>query len=227
MLARHAIGKMLYTDFTPVSILFGEYIGIGVKMDSPIKSGRDLIERLKKDPAAHSIGIATGLGNIAHQGVAVALKSAGVDIRKTRNVVFQSGALAITALLGGHIDVVPVSIGSWESHVKTGAVRVIAVSSTERLPGLFSGIPTWREQGANAVVFNWRAIFGPRGMAAAPVAYWESTFQRLVDTPEWKAELARRSGVAKFMGAAPMKKYMEEDYIEVKAFLVELEMAKK
>ncbi len=227
VLAAHAMGRLLYTDLTPVAILFGEYIGIAVKTDSPIKSGRDLIERLKKDPAAHSIGIATSLGNINHQGVAGALKSAGVDIRKTRNVVFQSGALAITAMLGGHIDVVPVSVGSWEPHMKTDAVRVIAVSSAERLPGFYSDIPTWREQGANAVVFNWRAMFGPKGMAAAPVAYWESILQRLVDTPEWKAELAKRSGVAKFMGAAPMKKYMEEDYAEVKAFLVELDLAKK
>jgi hypothetical protein len=48
-----------------------------------------------------------------------------------------------------------------------------------------------------------------------------------VDTPEWAAEMVTRNGVAKFMGAAPMKKYMEEDYAEIKAFLVELELAKK
>ena len=148
LLAAHAIGRSgpHYTELTPVAILFGEYIGIAVKADSPIKSGRDLIERLKKDPTAASFGIATSIGNINHQGVAGALKTAGVDIRKTRNVIFDSGALAITAMLGGHIDVVPVSVGLWVSHVTTGAVRVIAVSSAERLPGIFSGTPTWRER---------------------------------------------------------------------------------
>lgn len=227
VLAAHAIGRLQYTDLTPVSILFGEYIGIAVKMDSPIKSGRDLIERLKKDPTAHSIGIATSLGNINHQGVAGALKSAGVDIRKTRNVVFQSGALAIVAMLGGHIDAVPVSVGSWVPHMKTNAVRVIAVSSAERLPGFFAGIPTWKEQGANAVVSNWRGVFGPKGMSAAQVAFWENTFQRLVETPEWKAEMVTLNGLSEFMGAARLKKYMEEDYAGIKAFLVELELAKQ
>ena len=229
MLAAHAIGRSgpHYTDLTPVAILFGEYIGIAVKADSPIKSGRDLIERLKKDPTAASFGIATSVGNINHQGVAGALKSAGVDIRKTRNVIFDSGALAITAMLGGHIDVVPVSVGLWDSHVKTGAVRVIAVSSAERLSGVFAGTPTWREQGANAEVFNWRAMWGPRGMTPAQVAYWENTFQRFVNTPEWAAEMVLRNGIAKFMGTASMKRYLEEDYGEVKAFLVELDLAKK
>jgi putative tricarboxylic transport membrane protein len=229
LLAAHAIGRggPHYTELTPLAILFGEYIGIAVKADSPIKSGRDLIERLKKDPTAVSFGIATSVGNINHQGVAGALKTAGVDIRKTRNVIFDSGALAITAMLGGHIDVVPVSVGLWVSHLTTGAVRVIAVSSAERLPGIFADTPTWREQGANAVVFNWRAMFGPKGITPGQVAYWESILQRFVDTPEWAAEMVTRNGIAKFMGAAPMKKYMELDYAEVRAFLVELDLAKR
>ena len=229
VLTTHAMGRSVapYTELTPIANLFGEYIGVAVKADSTIKSGRDLIERLKKDPAAVSFGIATSLGNTNHQGVAGALKAAGVDVRKTRNVVFQSGALAITAMLGGHIDVVPVSVGSWAPHMKTGAVRVIAVSSAERLPGFFAGIPTWREQGANAVVSNWRGVFGPRKMTPAQAAWWEATFQKLVESAEWKAEMANLNGLSEFMGAARMRKYMEEDYAEIKAFLVELELAKK
>lgn len=229
VLTTHAMGRSVapYTELTPIANLFGEYIGIAVKADSPIKSGRDLIERLKKDPAAASFGIATSLGNTNHQGVAGALKVSGVDIKKTRNVVFQSGALAIVALLGGHVDVVPVSVGSWIPHMKTGAVRVIAVSSAERLPGFFSQIPTWREQGADAVVSNWRGAFGAKNLGAAQVAFWEHTLQRLVDTPEWKAEMANLNGLSEFMGAARLKKYMEEDYAEIKAFLVALDLAKK
>jgi putative tricarboxylic transport membrane protein len=229
VLTTHAMGRTVapYTELTPIANLFGEYIGIAVKADSPIQSGRDLIERLKKDPTSVSFGIATSLGNTNHQGVAGALKVSGVDVRRMRNVVFQSGALAIVAMLGGHIDVVPVSVGSWVPHMKTGAVRVIAVSSAQRLPGFFSQIPTWREQGANSVVSNWRGVFGSRNLGAAQVAYWENTFARLTETPEWKAEMVTLNGLSEFMGAARLKKYMEEDYAEIKAFLVDLELAKK
>lgn len=229
VLTTHAMGRSVapYTELTPVANLFGEYIGIAVKADSPIKSGRDLIERLKKDPAAVSFGIATSLGNTNHQGVAGALKAVGIDVRKTRNVVFQSGALAITAMLGGHIDAVPVSVGSWVPHMQTGAARVIAVSSAQRLPGVFAGIPTWREQGADSVVSNWRAMFGPKSMTPAQTAFWEGQYQKLLDTSEWKAEMTRLNGMTEFMGAARFKKYMEEDYAEIKAFLVALELVKK
>jgi putative tricarboxylic transport membrane protein len=226
-LAGHALGRYDYNDLTPVAILYGEYIGIAVKAESPIKSGRDLIERLKKDPAAHSVGLAAGgMGSTNHQGLASALKSAGIDVRKTRNVTFNSGAQAITALLGGHVDTVPVSVGLWEPHLKTGAVRVIAVASPERLPDVFAGIPTWREQGANTVVFNWRAVSGAKGITAAQVAYWENIFQRLTETPEWKAEMNLRGSISQFANAAAMKKRMDDEYPEVKALLVDLELAK-
>ena len=227
LLVSHALGRYDNTQLTPIAILFGEWIGVAVKADSPIKSGRDLIERLKKDPNAHSLGIATSLGNTNHQGVAMALKTAGIDIRKVRTVTFNSGALAITAMLGGHIDVVPVSVGLWPDHVKTGAARVIAITSPTRMTGALADVPTWREQGADAVLSNWRAFVGPSGMGAAQVAYWENTFERLVETEDWKAELVRRHATPQFMRAAAMKKYMDDEYPAVQALLAALELTKK
>lgn len=78
-------------------------------------------------------------------------------------------------MLGGHVDVVPVSIGSWVSYAKAGQVRVIAVSSAKRLPGLFADVPTWREQGMDVVVSNWRTVVGPKNATRnpAPVTWGE------------------------------------------------------
>jgi putative tricarboxylic transport membrane protein len=226
LLTSHAMGRTDNRNVTPIAILFGEYIGIAVKADSPIRSGRDLIDRLRKDPTAHSFGIATALGNTNHQGVANALRLAGIDVKKTRNVTFPSGAQAITAMLGGHIDVVPVSIGLWADHLKTGAVRVLAVSAPERLTTLPT-VPTWREQGSNVVLSNWRAMVGPGGISPAQVEYWESVYERLNSTDEWKADLARRHALTSFVRSAGMKKQMEEEYPEVKALLVDMELTKK
>ena len=226
-LAAHVLGRTSLSDVTPVVIVYGEYIGIAVKADSPIKSGRELIERLKQDPAAHSVGLPTVVGTVNHQGLAHALRVAGVDVRKMRNVSFNSGAQAITALLGGHVDVVPASLGLWEPHIRTSAVRVIAVSSAERQAELYSSIPTWREQGANSVTFNWRAIFGPKGITPPQVAYWENIFQRLTEAPDWKSEMDKRSSITQFTRAAAMKKRMEEELPEIQALLVELELVKK
>ena len=135
-----------YTELTPLTHLMDEYIGLAVKADSPIKSGRDLLDRLRKDPTAHSLGIASALGNSNHQSVAVALKASGVDPRRTRNVVFNSGGVAMTALLGGHVDAVPVSLGVLVPELQAGRIRVVGLSAPKRVPGLFADVPTWRDR---------------------------------------------------------------------------------
>ena len=65
------IGTLNYTDFTPLAIMLNEYIGFVVKPDSPLKTGLDLIAKLKADPRSISFGISTSLGNINHIAAAV------------------------------------------------------------------------------------------------------------------------------------------------------------
>ena len=216
-----------HTDLTPITHTMDEYIGIAVKADSSIKSGRELLDRLQKDPGAHSVGIATSLGNANHQAVAVAFKAAGIDPRKVRNVIFSSGGLAMTALLGGHVDAVPVSLGVLVPELQAGRIRVVALSAPKRVPGLFAEVPTWREQGADAVVSVWRGAFGAKGLSPAQVAYWEGVFQRLLAAPEWQSYVESVYAISEFMGSAKTREYIERDYAAEKAFLTDLGLAKK
>ena len=142
ILTNHIAGRgPSYTEFTPVAFLFGEYISVTVKPESPLKTGRDIVERLKKDPAVLSFGIATSMGNPNHQGVASALKAAGVDIRKMRTVIFPSGGAATTAMLGGHVDVVPITAAFAASMARQGQVRVITVTAPSRLADVLADVP--------------------------------------------------------------------------------------
>jgi putative tricarboxylic transport membrane protein len=215
-----------YTEFTPVANLFSEWISVTVKPDSPLKTGKDLIERLKKDPAALSFGIATSLGNLNHQGAAAALKEAGIDVKKMRTVIFQSGGAATTAMLGGHIDIVPITAAFAASMVRNGQVRLIAVSSPTRLTGVLADVPTWRELGYDVVVSNWRTLIGPKGMTEAQIAYWEQALRRMVDSDEWKKELETNFWTSEFMGSAETRKYLERDNAQARAFLIDLGLAK-
>ena len=227
LLTNHIMGRgQSYTEFTPLARLFSEYTVIAVKADSPIKSGKDLIERLKKDPGAHSFGIATSLGNVNHQSVAGALKEAGIDLRKTKNVVFQSGALAQTAMLGGHVDVVPLGPGTAAGPLQQGQIRLIAVASPKRGPGFLAEVPTWQEQGFDVVVSNWRSVIGPRGLTAPQIAFWERSIQRLVETPEWKKDLDANYHSGEYLGSADTRKLMDADHARVRSFLLELELVK-
>ena len=216
-----------YTELTPLTHLMDEYIGLAVKADSPIKSGRELIERLRKDPAANSFGIASALGNANHQSVAVALKVSGIDPRKTRNVIFNSGGVAMTALLGGHVDAVPVSLGVLVPELQMNRIRVLALSAPKRMTGLFADVPTWREQGADSVVSTWRGAYGARNLTPAQVAYWEGIFQRLIASAEWQGYVESIHAVSEFMTSAKLREYAERDHAAEKAFLTELGLIKK
>jgi putative tricarboxylic transport membrane protein len=213
-------------EFTPVAHLFGEYIVIAVKADSPIRSGRDLIERLKKDPGAHSFGIATSLGNINHQSVAAAMKEAGIDLRKTKNAVFQASIQAHTAMLGGHVDVVPMVLGTAVQPLQAGQIRLLAITSPKRAPGVFAEVPTWTEQGYHVVTSNWRSVVGPRALSADQLAYWERATRQLVETDDWKKDLEKSHLSGEYLNSAETKKMMDSDYAKVKAFLGELELVK-
>jgi|SoiMethySBSTD1v2_1073268.scaffolds.fasta_scaffold35277_2 putative tricarboxylic transport membrane protein len=211
-----------YADLTPITHTMDEYIGIAVKADSPLKSGRDLLDRLRKDPAAHSVGVATSLGNANHQAVAAAMKATGIEPRKGRYVIFNSGGAAMTALLGGHVDLVPVSLGVLVPELQVGRIRILAVSAPQRVAGAFADIPTWREQGADAVVSVWRGAFGAKGLSPAQIAYWEAVFQRLIAAPEWQKEIETVHAVSAFMGSAKTREYMERDYAAQKSLLADL-----
>ena len=87
-------------------MLFDEYLAVNTRADGDIKSGRDLMDRLRKDPQAASFGISTAIGGANHTTLMVALRAAGVDLKRVKTVVFAGGAASTTALLGGHVDVI-------------------------------------------------------------------------------------------------------------------------
>ena len=111
--------------------------------------------------------------------------------QKIKVVVVASGGEALTALLGGHVDMVPSSVANLAAPMKDGRIRIVAVAAPRRVPGAFADIPTWKEQGIDAVTGYWRGVVGPAAMPAPQVAYWDDVFARLVKTDEWKKELDR------------------------------------
>ena len=215
-----------YTTLTPVVQVFTEYISVNVKPVSPIRTGKDLVSYMKRDPTAVSFGIATSVGGPNHQGAAAPLKAAGIDIKKMKNVIFPSGGAASTALLGGHVDVVPLSAGFGAQLVRNKQVRMIAVTSPTRLPEVLADVPTWKELGFDAEVSQWRIFIGPRGMTPAQIRYWEGLIQRVTQADEWKKELAENFWTPRVMGHTEVAKFLARDNQDARAFLTELGLAK-
>jgi putative tricarboxylic transport membrane protein len=219
------VSKDTYTDFTPISMLFSEYLAYGVRADSPIKNARDLVEALRKEPSRYSIAVATSRGGALHIATGMALKAAGVDVKKLRVVVFNANAESMTAMLGGHVDVAVSTVNSFVPHAQSGKLRVIAISSPRRLKN-FADAPTWKEQGVNSEYASWRGVMGPRGLSAAQTAFWEDVFARLTRTDEWRQDVERNLWEVTYKGSRDTVKEMGEHNEQLRKILVELELAK-
>lgn len=227
LITNHILGlsPIAYTDLSPLAVLFDEYIVATVVPDSPIGSGRDLLDRLKKDPASLSIGIPslTGGGNFA---VVMAAKAAGVDAKKLKTVVFKSGGDSVTALLGGHIDVMMSTTAAPVNQRRSGKVRILAIAAPQRVGGELADVSTWREQGVNVVFSNWRGMVGPRGLTSAQVAYWEAVFAEFAASEEFKRDLEKNQWVSNFRKSAEMRQFLKEQHDELKVLLTDLGMVK-
>ena len=228
LLSNHIVGasSLSHADFTPIALLYEDAAVFAVRTESPIRTGKDLADRLKKDPRSVTVGFANAFGSSRHMAAALLMKTLGGNARDLKPVVFKGSAEAITAMLGGHIDVVVAGAVNAIVHVAGGQMRVIGVAAPQRLGGPLAVAPTWKEQGVDLVYGNWRAIFAPRGLAPAQVAYWEATLRKMTASPEWKADLEKSHWTEHFVTGAPLHKEIEQEYSWLKTALVELGLAK-
>ncbi len=213
-------------EVMPIAQLFTEYVGFAVKPDSSLKSGKDLMARLKADPSSVSTGIAGGVGNHNYIALALVARSVGADVKKLKVVTFSGGSESTTAAMGGHVDMVISPAATVLPHVQAGRLRFIAVAAPKRLAGPFADVPAWRELGADAVLSNWRTIVGPRGMTPQQITYWENVLARVVETEEWKQMLEKTSVTGEFLRSAETRKQLKADYDELKTIMTELGLTK-
>jgi putative tricarboxylic transport membrane protein len=216
-----------YTEVTPLANLLSQYTAVAVRADSPIRSGQDFIDRLRKDPGSLAVSTPTTLGSINHLSFALAAKAAGVDVRKLKAVILGSGGDAVTALLGGHIDAHVGTTSSVIRMVETGKLRVIAIAAPKRIGPPYESVPTWTEQGYPVVMDTWRGVIGPRGMTREQIAFWNDVLSRAVATETWNQALRANVWEPNYLDSGRAKKLFDSDYVEYKSILTDLGMIKE
>lgn len=215
-----------YTDLTPLACLVVDYSVITVGTDSPIKSMRDLMERLKADPGAVAFGMVSR-GGPNHLALSQAVLTAGVDPRKLKTVVFKTNAESHMAVVGGHIQAVVSSVSAALPQVQAGHTRMLAIAAPQRVPGPVASLPTMREQGINATgISNWRAILGAKGMTGAQVAFWDDALARVLASQEWDRELGKTNMTRLPMRAKEFARYLDEEYAATKSVMSDLGLVK-
>lgn len=177
---------------TPIAQLVEDYGCISVKADSPYQNLNQVMEMLKEDPQSILIGGTSSVGSMDHIQFLKISRAAGVaDLKDIRYEGFENGG-AVTQLMGGRVDILSTGISDVVGLVESGDIRVLAVTSDERLEGdVLSQMPTCREQGIDAGFVTWRGLFGPGDMPEYAVVYWENVLKELSESTEWKTACDR------------------------------------
>ena len=222
----NGISTRRYTELTPLALLVIENTVLSVRAGSTIKSMADLSERLKVDPDSVSFAM-PARGGQPHLSAAAAVRAAGIDPRRMKVVVFKGSGESITAVLGGHVDVMVSSSGSVLGQVQVGQVRVLAVAAAQRMGGAFASVPTFREQGINTTgIAAWRGFHGPRPLTPAQIAFWDDALAKMADSAEWRKNLEEGDLTQQFLRSREFAQYLEGEYATTRAAMVDIGLIK-
>ena len=187
------LSKLSYADMDVINVIGQGLVVIVVPADSPYQNMGDLLKAVQEKPDTVKMGT-NGAGSLPD--TVEALISSVSDF-KVRSVTFQGDGPGITALLGGHIDFMPLTLTGVNAQLSAGRLRALAVMGTEKIEQLPDVAPITDTLPQLAPYFPW----GPFWLVAAPKGLDDAVHKRLADayetavnTPEFQEFLHKNGG---------------------------------
>ena len=208
---------------TPLARLTGEYQPIVVASDSPIRSLGDLIGRFKADPGSVSWG-GFAVGSPDHILYGLLVKAAGGDVGKMNYIAAGAGGEMMASILGGHITVATGGYNELAAQLQAGKLRALAISAPQRLPGI--DIPTFKEQGVDVELVNWRAVMAPGNLKAAELATLDEAVGAMVQTDEWKRIAKERGWIDLYLPPDRFASFLKDERTRIEGILTDLGLVK-
>jgi tripartite-type tricarboxylate transporter receptor subunit TctC len=209
-------------DFIPIMhFAFPTLTPIVVKSTSPWKTFKELVDYAKKNPGTITYST-TGVGSPMHLGMEFVAKQEGIQ---WTHIPFPGAMPAFTALLGGHVQV---NAGAGESvpYIKDGTVRLLA-NLAERRVKAWPNTPTLKELGYdyyNESVFLFAV---PKGTPKAIVDRLDEAFHKAMSDPEFEGVMAKVEFEGSYRNSADTKKYLDDAYNRIGAFIRELKIPRE
>jgi putative tricarboxylic transport membrane protein len=210
------------TQATPLARLQGEYQPLFVAAGSPIKSVGDLLAKFKEDPGSVSWG-GFALGSPDHLLSALVVKAAGGDVKKMNYVPVGTSGEMLPLVMSGKVTVATGGLNEVAGQFKAGKLRPVGISSPERLPGV--DIPTFKEQGIDATLVNWRGLMAQPGISAEDKQALDGAIAKMVQSAPWKKLLQEREWVDLYMPSAEFTAFLKDEQTRIASLLKDLGLA--
>ncbi len=175
------------SDFTYITAFANTAIPAFVRADSPLQSWAELLA-FAKDNAGKLRWATAAPRGMAHIATEAAFRQEAVT---GAFVPFSGGTDAITALLGGHIDMVVAA--DFAPHLRAGKVRLLAESGPDPIAG-HPDVPTFKQLGYPLSVASSYGLFGPADLPKPIVRFWEQAIQDMLGTEVYRKFLTTLGG---------------------------------
>ncbi|MFD7655298.1 Bug family tripartite tricarboxylate transporter substrate binding protein [Actinosynnema sp. NPDC059797] len=210
-------------DTTPIAKLIEEPDIVVVGADSPYRTLAELVAAWKADPGAVTVGGGSSPGGPDHLAPMLVAKAVGLDPRTVNYVSFDGGGELLASVLGGKVAFGVSGIGEYRDQIEAGQLRVLAVTSGDRLPGVDA--PTLRESGVDVEFTNWRGIVAPPGISDTDRARLVDLFTDLHGTAQWRDAVARNGWTDAFAPGEEFGAFLRAENERVASVLKELGLA--
>jgi len=207
-----------YKAFDGIARVGMEVPAMAVRTDSGWKKLKDFGAAAKKRKL--KVGI-SGRGSFTHLSSAALFNKMGIDVVY---VPYGKGKAPVE-LLAGRIDAALQWPSQFQSHVQAGTLRVIAVTSAERIP-VMPDVPTAKEQGYDVDMVLWRGVAAPKGTPKQAIARLEQAIKHAVDSQEFQAHCKRLGFEPAFLPAAEFDRFIAKDDVEIARLMASLGLKK-
>ncbi|MFG3254156.1 Bug family tripartite tricarboxylate transporter substrate binding protein [Streptomyces sp. NPDC048172] len=174
-------------DATPVARLVEEPNIVVVAKNSKYKTFGQLLADWKKNPRSLPVGGGSSAGGPDHLAPMLMAREAGITPKSVNYVPFDGGGELLASVLGGKVKFGVSGIGEYRDQIKSGELRLLAVTGPERVKGFKA--PTLQEAGLDVEFTNWRGIMAPPGLSEAQRDKLVHFVSELRRSKEWKKSL--------------------------------------
>lgn len=144
----------------------------------------------------------------------------GVSPRRVNYIAFSGGGESMSAILGGQVSAGINGLAELAPQIDAGTVRVLGISSAERLPGVAA--PTLREQGVDVEFENWRSLVAPPGISPVDRERLEKAVDAMVRSAEWREALQRYRWIDRYLTGDEFTQFARAEDQRVRAILTKL-----
>jgi putative tricarboxylic transport membrane protein len=202
---------------TPIARITSEYNVFVLPASSPLKTMKDVIEQLKKDPGSVKWG-GGSRGSTEHIAAAMIAREVGVDAAKINYVPFRGGGEAVAAILGGNVTVGGSGFSEFQQYIESGKMRAIAVTSPQRIKGL--NAPTLKELGINVEIGNWRGVYAPPGITAEQRKALTEMVVKASKSKSWAESLDKNAWTPALLAGPEFDEFVDREFATLRAIMV-------